>query len=91
MSLVSMLSLRASVVDAIGEVTGYSPEAIVDTNDIVDDLGVDSMASISLLLAIEDHVGVPLPDGCEGRLVGIRTVGDLVESLAAVYRGADPA
>ena len=90
MSLVSMLSLRASVVGAISELTGHSPEAIVDTNDIVDDLGVDSMASVSLLLAIEDHFGVALPDGCEGRLVGIRTVGDLVESLAAVYRGGDP-
>jgi acyl carrier protein len=78
-------AIRAAVAAAIGELTGASIEKIADTDDLVDDLGVDSMASVSLLVAIEDRVGATIPDGSEGSLVGIRTVGDLVDRLISVF------
>jgi acyl carrier protein len=78
-------SIRAAAADAIGELTGYAAEGIHDTDDLVRDLGVDSMVAVRLLVAIEDRVGSMLPDGCEGSLVGARTVAELVERLAIVF------
>jgi acyl carrier protein len=82
----SSRSLRAAVAEAIGEFTGHPVDGISDGDDLAEDLGVDSMSAVSLLIAVEDRFGVMLPEGCEGRLVGIRTVGQLVEQLAAIYR-----
>jgi acyl carrier protein len=78
-------NVRAAVAAAIGELTGASVERIEDADDLMDDLGVDSMAAVSLLVAIEDHVGATVPDGAEGSLVGIRTVGELVDRLISVF------
>jgi hypothetical protein len=39
---------------------------------------------LNLLKAIEDRLGTMLPEGCEGDLVGVRTVGELVDRLVAV-------
>jgi hypothetical protein len=38
-----------------------------------------------VLHAIEDRVGMMVPDGSEGSLVGIRTVGDLIDRLMSVF------
>jgi len=55
-----------AVVAAIGDLTGYAPERIRDTDDLARDLGVDSMVAVRLLVAIEDHLGTTLPaDGRE--------------------------
>jgi acyl carrier protein len=74
-----------AVAEALAEITGVSTGRISDTSDLVDDLALDSMASVSLLNAIEDRVGCKVPDGSEGSLVGIRTVADLVDRLASVF------
>jgi acyl carrier protein len=78
-------AVRTAVAEAICELTGTAVEKIADTDDLVKDLGVDSMTSVNLLVAIEDRVGARVPDGAEGSLVGIRTVGDLVDRLIAVF------
>ena len=77
--------LRAAVAGAIGDLTGHSLDRISDADDLADDLGVDSMASVNLLVAIEDRVGTRIPDGAEGSLVGIRTVGDVVDRLVSLW------
>jgi acyl carrier protein len=76
--------IRTAVVDAIAELAGLSAERICDADELVEDLGVDSMLAVSLLVAIEDRVGIALPDGCEGSLVGAQTVGDLAQGVASV-------
>jgi acyl carrier protein len=73
------------VAEAVGELTGIAVAQIADSDDLVEDLGVDSMAAVNLLVAIEDRVGVRVPDGDEGSLVGIRTVGNLVDRLMAIF------
>jgi acyl carrier protein len=77
--------VRNAAAEAIGELTGTAVEQIEDSDDLVEDLGVDSMASVSLLVAIEERVGATVPDGAEGSLVGIRTVGDLVDRLIGIF------
>ena len=76
--------VRAAVVAAIAEVSHRSAEQIADSDDLVDDLGIDSTLAVSLLITIEDHIGVTLPDGCEGQLAGARTVGALTDAVAWV-------
>jgi acyl carrier protein len=78
-------AIRVAVAAAIGELTGAAVDRIQDADDLVDDLGVDSMAAVSLLIAIEDRVGATVPDGSEGSLVGIRTVGELVNRLISIF------
>jgi acyl carrier protein len=85
MATQSSRALRTAVAEAIAEFTGHPAERISDDAHLVDDLGIDSMSSVSLLVAVEDRFGVMLPDGCEGRLVPVRTVGELIEQLAAIY------
>jgi acyl carrier protein len=80
----SKISIRAAVIDCIEDLTGCSGSEITDGDVLVDDLGVDSFAGVNLLGSIEDKLGLQLPDGCEGRLVSIRTVGDLVDLLADI-------
>jgi|HubBroStandDraft_3_1064219.scaffolds.fasta_scaffold459579_1 acyl carrier protein len=79
------VSVRKAVVEAIEELTGSSSKTISDAHDLVEDLRIDSMASVSLLIAIEDRVGKRVPEGAESDLVGVRTVGDLVERLTRVF------
>jgi len=85
------LAIRNAVVAAIGDLTGYAPERIRDTDDLARDLGVDSMVAVRLLVAIEDHLGTTLPDGWEGGFVGVATVADLVERLGVVFAAESPA
>jgi acyl carrier protein len=73
--------VRSALVDSIAELTRSSASRISDGDDLIEDLGVDSMVVVNLLMAIEDKLGVTLPEGSESSLVGARTVGDLSERL----------
>jgi acyl carrier protein len=85
-------SIRLAVAEAVADLTAYPTEKITDADDLFDDLGVDSMLAITLLVTIEDRLGATLPAGCEGRLVGVRTVAQLVDCLAAIFGATrDPA
>ena len=75
--------VRSALVESIAELTRSSANRISDGDDLIEDLGVDSMVVANLLMAIEDKLGVKLPSGSESSLVGARTVGDLTERLSA--------
>jgi acyl carrier protein len=80
--------LRNAVVESLAALTRGSAAQISDADDLVDDLGVDSMAAIHLIMAIEDRLGRTLPEGCEPMLAGARTVGELTERLTSVLAAA---
>jgi acyl carrier protein len=88
--------VRSALVESIAELTRSSASRIGDGDDLVEDLGVDSMVVVNLLMTIEDNLGVRLPEGCESSLVGARTVADLTDRLMGVLadveggRGAAP-
>jgi acyl carrier protein len=81
-------AIRAAVIQALAEVTDHSVGGIADTDRLVEDLGVDSMACANLLLAIEKHLGLRLPDGTESCLVETQDVEDLVMRLTAILVAA---
>jgi acyl carrier protein len=62
-----------------GELLDADPAALTESTHFVDDLAVDSLALIEYAMAIEDAVSVRLP---EDELVGVQTVGQLVDLLA---------
>jgi acyl carrier protein len=76
--------IRAAVVSALSELGKVPVESISDSDNLMNDLGIDSMAAVNLLFSIEDKLGTALPPGCEGSLVGARTVSELTEQIADV-------
>ncbi|HLK35569.1 MAG TPA: acyl carrier protein [Polyangiaceae bacterium] len=75
--------IRVVLVDTISALTGKAGRDISDGDDLVEDLGVDSLIAAKLLVEVEDRLGRQLPDGSEASLAGARTVGELVERFAA--------
>jgi acyl carrier protein len=78
-------SLRVGVIESLAELTRRSVEGIVGSDELVKDLGIDSLMIANLLTTIEDHLGTFLPNGCEGSLVTVRTVDDLVDRLSEAF------
>jgi acyl carrier protein len=56
------------------------PSAVTDQTSFVDDLGADSLATVELVLAMEEAFGISIPDDDAEAL---RTVGDAVEYVLA--------
>ena len=77
--------VRRAVIASLAQLTGCIADKISDCDDLTDDLGVDSVVSVNLLLAVEDRLEARLPEGCEGSFVNVRTVGELVGRFEAVF------
>lgn len=80
--------IRRALVESLAELTHHSVNGISDGARLVEDLGVDSMIVVNLVMAIEDRLGVRLPEGSESSLVDAKTVADLTERLVGVFRAA---
>lgn len=66
------------IVAALSEQLDIAPEKITEGSDIIKDLGADSLDVVELLMTLEDSTGKTIP---EDKVIGIKTVGDLVEVL----------
>jgi acyl carrier protein len=52
---------------------------------IAEDLGIDSIASLELVMELEEEFGVELAD--DGRLMEVATIGDLIDVVLALRAG----
>ena len=76
----SLLPDQANAVKAIiAEVVSVAPEQITPDAKFVDDLGADSLTIVELVLALEERLGITIPDEVPERC---STVGELHEALA---------
>jgi acyl carrier protein len=82
-------TIRTGVIASIAQLIGRRPDQISDKDNLIDDLGVDSLIAVNLLSSIEARLAVRLPEGSESSLVGIWTVGELVERLTLVLADGD--
>lgn len=57
---------------------GISAESIKPEQEVVKDLGADSLDVVELMMALEDEYGITLP---EGEVEGIKTVQDIVDMM----------
>lgn len=53
-------------------------ESIRPEQEVVKDLGADSLDVVELMMALEDEYGITLP---EGEVEGIKTVQDIVDMM----------
>jgi acyl carrier protein len=65
---------------ALAEAFAVEEEVLTPEASLYEDVGADSIAVMELISALEDSLGIELPESIEFAL-GIRTVGDLVEAF----------
>jgi len=68
----------------VGEEVGIAPEDIEENCDLVSDLGSDSLTLVEIMMEIEEHFGITVPDDLGEK---VRTVGDVVEGVWQLLRG----
>lgn len=61
--------------DIIVETLGCDAEQVTPEASLTDDLGADSLASVELVMAIEEASGVTIDDA---DVAGLKTVGDIM-------------
>ena len=66
--------------DIIVETLGCEPEQVTMAASLADDLGADSLASVELVMALEEAAGVTIDDA---DVANLKTVGDIMDYLAA--------
>jgi acyl carrier protein len=69
--------VRSRISTALQEVVGR-PVAVSDKTDIVNDLGLDSLAIMNFVMALEDEYDISMP---LDRMAEVQTVGDLVRTI----------
>ena len=69
------------VVKALSEQLNIPQEKIKPENEIVKDLGADSLDVVELLMTLEDNTGKTIP---EDKVSGLKTVSDVVNLLQSL-------
>ncbi len=70
-------SVRDGIAEALSQTVGRRIEISDDTN-IARDLGLDSLAIMNFIMALEDEYDISIP---LDRVAQVETVGDLVEAI----------
>ena len=66
--------------DIIVETLGCEAEQVTPEASLADDLGADSLASVELVMALEEATGISIDDA---DVAGLKTVGDIRTYLKA--------
>ena len=64
--------------DIIVETLGCEAEQVTPEASLADDLGADSLASVELVMALEEATGISIDDA---DVAGLKTVGDILTYL----------
>ena len=75
--------IREEITLVFEQVLGH-PVKIDDETDIVEDLGMDSLAVMNFVMAIEDFYDISIP---LDRIAQIQTVGDLIDAVDELRSG----
>jgi len=75
--------VRSRISAALQEVVGR-PVVVTDSTDIVNDLGLDSLAVMNFVMALEDEYDISMP---LDRMAEVQTVGDLARTIEDLRGG----
>lgn len=78
-------SVETVVRDVIGRVARTEASALGSDDDLVEQLGVDSLQGLQILARVEQRCGVRLPDE---ELIGLRTVARIVDAVERARQSA---
>ena len=73
-------NIEQRVKEIVVEQLGVNPEQVTREASFVDDLGADSLDSVELIMAVEEAIGLSIP---EEEATTLTTVGAVVDYLAA--------
>ena len=76
-----MNEIENKVIKALRYVLGKKAGNIYLENRLVEDLGIDSFASLELIFELEDQLGIKIPDEEAKKLIAVR---DVVNYISAV-------
>ena len=71
-------AVRDKVIEIIREQLGQEKDAITDETHFINDLGADSLATVELVMELEDEFGISISDEEAEK---IQTVGDAVKYI----------
>jgi acyl carrier protein len=75
--------IRDEITSVFEQVLGH-PVKVDDQTDIVEDLGMDSLAVMNFVMAIEDFYDISIQ---LDRIAQIQTVGDLIDAVEGLRSG----
>jgi acyl carrier protein len=70
---------RSKALDVIGRIAGKPSAELVEKDELVADLGIDSPKALQLLIELEDALGVEISDDDAAKM---DTVGDILAQVA---------
>ena len=73
-------NIEQRVKEIVVEQLGVNPDQVTREASFVDDLGADSLDSVELIMAVEEAIGLSIP---EEEATTLTTVGAVVDYLAA--------
>ena len=72
------MSIEERVHAIIVEQLGVDEKEVTETASFIDDLGADSLDTVELVMALEEHFDIQIPDEDAEKIV---TVGDAVQYI----------
>ncbi|MFI5680919.1 acyl carrier protein [Streptomyces cellulosae] len=76
--------ILAAIAETVHEIAGPDAREVQPDKSFADDLDVDSLAMVEITVALEERLGVAIPDAQAKNLI---TVGDAVEWISAAQTG----
>ena len=76
--------LIAALAEILSEITGVDPAEVTAEAEFAGDLDLDSLSMVELALAVEENLGVRIPEEKAGQLP---TVGDMAAYLERARSG----
>jgi len=70
-----MADTKSKVIALIAETMAQPEESITESKNFVDDLGADSLDLVEIMMAIEENLGVQIPESEQEKM---KTVGDVI-------------
>ena len=71
--------VRTKICNIIGKTLGVPATDILDTDKMVDNLGIDSLDTIEIIMEVEKEFGISIPDEEANKLSWEATVEDIIK------------
>jgi acyl carrier protein len=76
--------ILAAIAETVHEIAGADIDEVQPDKSFSDDLDVDSLAMVEITVALEERLGVAIPDS---QAKNLATVGDAVEWISTAQTG----
>lgn len=78
-----MSDVKSKIKSIIAEQLGTELDKVTDQADFIADLGADSLDTVELLMALEEHFGVEIPDDVAENIKTVEDVYQLINTETA--------